>query len=308
MKIKVNILFFLRNELVNYMLNSYLPNLKNPKITCNSLSDGAGAVFLRIYTAIIYSHKIGGHYFHTPISSLEHNYYNDVEYVSKWEKYFGFLSNYSKIKQTDIIVSIDSFKQIFFYFIYYKFLYAKKIIFKFKFHHPAYINLNPSDFISLNQSLKNCIISNNEKLKNNGKLNIIIHIRRGDVSIDKNYNRFTHNQDINSKIIELKYILDDLELRYNFHLISQGSIKDFKNISNIDYYHLGLDPIADFDKMVNADILLTSKSSFSYLSAVFCSGLVIYEEFWLFPLDKWLTINQKSNLYNYLRKFRFSNV
>lgn len=301
-KLVIKLLYF-RKKIIRYLLNTYLPSLRGVKITCNSLSDGAGAVFLRIYTAIVYSAKIGAEYVHTPISTLEHNYNFDTKYEKKWEEYFRFLVQYKRIKNTDLIISINSFTQVFIYFIFYKYFYAKRIVFKYKFHNLDTIGLNPSEFISTNNILKSYLNIKKTNFENIPSLNIVIHVRRGDVSIKENYNRFTHNSEINLKIITLKNLLKNSTYIYKIHLISQGKIEDFLDITNVDCYHLGCDPIEDFDKMKNADILFTSKSSFSYLAAIFCSGVVIYEQFWLSPLRHWIESDKMDNIPHSIYKY-----
>jgi hypothetical protein len=138
------------------------------------LSDGAGAVFLRIYTAIVYSDKIGAEYIHTPVLSLEHNYNFDFEYEKKWEEYFSFLDKFKKIKNKDIIISINSFTQLFKYFIFYRIFFSERIVFKYKFHNLDSIGLNQSEFIYINNILKKFLNINKYNFDNTNALNVVL--------------------------------------------------------------------------------------------------------------------------------------
>jgi hypothetical protein len=67
------------------------------------------------------------------------------------------------------------------------------------------------------------------------------------------------------------------------YLFSQGEIKDFPEFNEFSNLHFCLDMNAQdsFLHMVNADLLITSKSSFSYKPALLSKGVKICpEDFW----------------------------
>ena len=47
-----------------------------------------------------------------------------------------------------------------------------------------------------------------------------------------------------------------------------------------------------FTAMVLADILVTSRSSFSYTAAILSEGIVYYMPFWHPPLPGWISVNE----------------
>jgi len=48
--------------------------------------------------------------------------------------------------------------------------------------------------------------------------------------------------------------------------------------------------------MATADALIISRSSFSYLAALFSKGIVIYYPFWHQPLKEWLISDMNGNI------------
>ena len=55
----------------------------------------------------------------------------------------------------------------------------------------------------------------------------------------------------------------------------------------------GLDSISSIIMMANADALILSKSSFSFLGGILNrEGLVFYQDFWHKPLSRWVQVFQ----------------
>jgi len=134
-------------------------------------------------------------------------------------------------------------------------------------------------------------------------LNIAVHVRRGDITIgqlNKNPNLLIRWQDNDYFVNVLKNVLRNLKSSkpIKVYLFSQGKIEDFsefKDIKNVQYC-LDMDAKSSFLHMVYADILITSKSSFSYKPALLSDGLKICpDNFWHgYPLsDNWLIADEK---------------
>ena len=72
---------------------------------------------------------------------------------------------------------------------------------------------------------------------------------------------------------------------------SQG---DEFNFSNFKGYNIDISlnkPIEEtFTDLVNSDILVISKSSFSYTAGLLCDGIVYYLPFWHKPKKTWITL------------------
>jgi len=117
-------------------------------------------------------------------------------------------------------------------------------------------------------------------------LNIIVHIRRGDVdSRPDTLARYTSNEDYVSIIKKLLYLLEDLDYKnvlgredYEIHLYSEGKPEDFGDIQNLPntQFHLNDDLFETMHHMRNADILVGSFSAFSAYARTFMKGIPIF--------------------------------
>ncbi len=71
---------------------------------------------------------------------------------------------------------------------------------------------------------------------------------------------------------------------------SQGSEVDFTPLKKRfeAQLYLDRDPVWTMQQLIDADILTTAKSSFSYVAALVSKATVIYEPFWHAPLPSWI--------------------
>jgi hypothetical protein len=121
---------------------------------------------------------------------------------------------------------------------------------------------------------------------NNDRLNIAVHIRRGDIMKMNTNNKNTNERLLsNSYFIKIiKNIQQILSFKtINVHIFSQGNYSEFnefdKNLDNV-FYHLNEDEFKTFHSMVIADILLLSPSSFSYFAGIISKGIKIAKYPW----------------------------
>ncbi|KHJ38162.1 hypothetical protein PBAC_17030 [Pedobacter glucosidilyticus] len=136
--------------------------------------------------------------------------------------------------------------------------------------------------------------------------NIAVHVRRGDIVIgqeSRNPNLLLRWQDNNYYVTVLKQALDKIVISkpIKIYLFSQGEVTDFPDFDEFPNLHFCLDMNAQdsFLHMVYADLLITSKSSFSYKPALLNKGLKICpKNFWHgYPDSKdWLFADNHGNL------------
>lgn len=124
---------------------------------------------------------------------------------------------------------------------------------------------------------------------NPDELTIALHIRRGDIANGDGTGAATSMQ---RRWLEVSYyhrVLEQLlpliqkEQKYVIYVFSQGKEGDFAELQDFPNLRFCLDMSArdSFLHMVNADILVTSKSSFSYKPALLSEGIKICpENFW----------------------------
>jgi hypothetical protein len=89
--------------------------------------------------------------------------------------------------------------------------------------------------------------------------------------------------------------------KLHYHIFSQGKSADFvcytKNDGDLEKedrsdvtLHLNDSNEDTFIGMAAADVLVTSKSSFSYVAALFSDGDILHTEFWHKPCSWWTTL------------------
>jgi hypothetical protein len=251
---------------------------------------------VRYYTAIPNIGAGIGHQIANYISGLHYARYMGLVFVHtpfydvKWEKLLGFGENEIQIKdlkkikkrrlpifeekKTDLQKRIiDSYKGENVIFIeeqdqYYKNSYTEMAFLKQKFH--------------------NAKARKEDKLiYSKDNLNIAIHIRRGDIMIDSKVNPVYEKrfQDNSYYVNALNCIIDNIKTEKNIcvYIYTQGNEEDFsefKDFNNI-IFCLDMNQYDSFLHLVYADILLTSKSGFSYMPALLSNGIKIcLENFW----------------------------
>lgn len=142
-----------------------------------------------------------------------------------------------------------------------------------------------------------------DKKEKKGAISIVVHMRRGDVWPNSHPGRYLYNSyymDI------LEFIVSRISDNYKITICTDG----YSNASSAtlagkhahETFDVFIDRFSennvelkindsnesDWRRMIEADILIMSKSSFSYPPAIFNKGIVIYHPFWHGKLDGWL--------------------
>lgn len=114
--------------------------------------------------------------------------------------------------------------------------------------------------------------------------NIAIHVRRGDIAQGHaphptNANLQMRWQDVGYFHRVLSEVLKIIPagVKVRIHLFSQGGREEFAAFEQLGeiIYCLDMDAVSSFLHMVNADVLITSKSSFSYKPALLSNGIKV---------------------------------
>lgn len=232
----------------------------------NNRNDGFGGQYMGIISIYCYCLTHGGKYIHKNIknilseSSINHEYNkdnNNDELLTKVNELIGIPEN------KNISNTIKT--------------------------HILSVYMNPDKYFTDNNLN---IIKQHYRGYNNTLNQISIHIRRGNVNNNSYPDRYTSNQryiDIINKLLK-KY-------EYDIYLYSEGDASDFNDLLLNDRIKLKLneDIIKTHSELVNSKILVISKSTFSYSSALLNNNIVytIYsnEARWCHKnLSKWLYI------------------
>ncbi len=122
-----------------------------------------------------------------------------------------------------------------------------------------------------------------------GVLRIAVHVRRGDVSTQKVSHRFTPNQVVLSTVERVVAQAQKLGLQSEVTVYSNGNPAEFADFASLGYrVDVALGALDVFQRLRESDVLLTAKSTFSYVGALYTRGIVLYEPFARRPLASWI--------------------
>ena len=246
------------------------------KITSSARSnEGAGSQALLAMYAINFSITHNIPYRHSKFSQLAHAERSMVEWCRVWEDYFslGFNEVDLESDQDDVINFQACFHLI-------------QRVYKiedFADHFPLTLN-----------AFKEKYYSNKQKpVKKTNHLNVCIHIRRGDVS-PHSYPLFWSEPEIVYNCLkQLVNILRKKNLNVELNLFSQGAANEFEFLDEFEIqYHLDEDAVWSHTQLVQADVLVMAKSTYSYVAALLGEGVKLYEPsgipYKITPLNDWL--------------------
>jgi hypothetical protein len=236
---------------------------RNQVYTIKGKVDGFGSQYQAMMSGIAICDYKNYIYFHTPFNEMEHDVNIDI-----LNKFIGINNNRSEIKDlssieiNNMIIEMQS--------------------------EDVHWSETPSMYYTPEVVTKIRDWYYSTEKPNVGNIDIAIHIRRGDVSLNNPQYRYTDNN-IYIKLINL------LQIKYPFYnilIFSEGHIDDFKEL-NLPKKHFKLneDITKTFHSLVSAKILITAKSSFSICAAILNKNIVYYQDYWHKPLDYWLNIN-----------------
>jgi hypothetical protein len=248
--------------------------------------DRFGSQYLSMIGGIAWCELMNYKYIHTTFQSTSKDsdkYRDGYRDKNKWNKFVGFpiernvqdftivrnVQNFTGIiritkKEIENIDIIENEQKIYFFLRKPDKLFTKKMLKKVKHYY---------------YSVPKPIIKEQD---------IVIHIRRGDVSAFNVYkNRFTSNKNYVSLI---KYFKKKYP-KYTICIYSQGEIEDFGELQMLGVnFDLNSETTKVFHSFVQAKILVTAKSAFSYTAALLSDHTIYYMPFKFFPLKHWRVI------------------
>ena len=123
--------------------------------------------------------------------------------------------------------------------------------------------------------------------KKNDIFTIVLHIRRGDVDVNfkERYIEDTYYIDL---IVLFTKILKEAKKKFKIHIYSEYNLKTelYENL-NCSIF-LNTDICESWVDMINADIFVMSKSTFSMVPGIYNSNMVIYHPFFFKRLNSWI--------------------
>jgi hypothetical protein len=262
-------------------------------ITCSGKQDGAGAQALAIMSTMLFAEANKITYVHTPFSKIQHNYENDIEWEKKWEEFFNL--GLDEVKLSDLGPRIT--REIFLNEEPFRIKKQTNTLHIIR-HCHEYADLDPNGYNSLKSRLVGKYYGSPkqgyELFYDPKKLNIAVHIRRGDVDGNNQFrDKFTENSYILRVLSDILEITTLHGLDPAICVYSEGFEEDFKELEKLrPKFHLDTSPFTTFHNLVEADILLMSKSTFSYCAALLSDGIVFYEFFRHRPQSSWIKVKE----------------
>jgi len=257
-------------------------------ITCTGKTDGIGAQVQAVFSTILFAQEFSMTYAHTPFGEIWSDHSS-----REWDDFFNLGKD--ELSVNDIDVESLTVVHI-----------SHPLLIKFR-DNTLYVVEHCHSFVdSGNNARLYSTVSDKfvkkyqsspkdkyESYYENGKLNIAIHVRRGDVSREGVHGeRYTENSYYKMLLGNIQHLLDDLKIDSSIHLYSQGSIEDFSELEELPiHYHLDECVFTTFNNLVASDVIVTSKSTYSYSAALLSEAVIIYEPFWHKPLADWLPVS-----------------
>ena len=267
----------------------YSNNVKN-QICINGKQDGFGSVFHAYLSLAAYCDFKHNEleFIHNPFYKLQHNDENEIDFHKIMNDFVNFEHNYDTIHDINHIYC-DELKEgpMVHGSIHPEFFYTNEFRIKMLSQYKTSKQFFPeiTDFPT-------------------ETFNISLHIRRGDVSKTQHFSRYTNNTEY-VKILEC--IFEELDMNILeeqnkpeliIRIYSEGKEEDFKEFDKFSQnynvkYHLNENVRQTFHDLINSQILIISKSSFSYCAGLLNKNVVIannIQKWWHKPLEDWLII------------------
>ncbi len=273
---------------LGFRFKKKITKTNNCYITCTGKTDGIGAQVQAVFSTMLFAQEFGITYAHTPFDEIWSDHSN-----KEWEVFFNLSGDEITVNE----INKDSLNVVY---------VSQPLFIGFK-PNTLYIVEHCHSFVDSNKNAKlyaNIKDKFIEKYQSSskrdyksfykeGRLNIAIHARRGDVSKEGVHSdRYTDNLYYKSLLDNISIILDDLKIKSSIHLYSQGNVEDFHELEGLNVnYHLDECVFTTFNNLVLSDIIIMSKSTFSYSAALLSKSIMIYEPFWHKPLKDWILVD-----------------
>jgi hypothetical protein len=240
------------------------------KITCVGFTrEGAGSQALMIMNAIAVARATGLTYLHTPFAEIGHAERPMQQWVAEWESHFnlGLGEPVASADDRDVVSFAQNFTDM-------------RRLFGIADPVAALATVVPE----LRRKYRA-----NKRPRTQQNFTVCIHIRRGDVTLDRYPNTYTPTSLIANTLAVIRAQLERRRLAYRVCVLSQGAPGDFAELVAPDTdFFLDADPIWSMQQAIDADVFIMAKSSFSYVAALLSEGIKICAPDGYAPMPEWL--------------------
>ena len=262
-------------------------------VTVAGRNDGAGSQALTRMSAIALANRYGLTYVHTPFRLMQvaegaantDIYTPDAAWAATWERIFNLGHGETGIEACTLPrVEIDDFMADRRWWSSPCLLCAGDF--------SMIVDRMPDAYLDVVPRLREKFFLNGPPSPRSDRVEVCAHLRRGlDVRRDnpETAHRYVDNDIMAKSILMTQSVLKELGLSSRVRLFSQGDEKDFASLRDQGFeLCLNTPAIPTFRALVEADILIMAKSSFSYAAAILNGGVKLYDRFARAPLSQWI--------------------
>jgi hypothetical protein len=239
--------------------------------------EGAGSQAFMMMSAINFARALGCDYVHTTFIEIDHADRPSPEWIAAWEAHFNFGAG--ERRAADCRGDVVNFGPSHFFALLKLFLTPGPS------NDPENVPV-PIFGAAVLQELRRKYRANKPPRRDR-KFAVCLHIRRFNRH-DSHNDYFMPGERMARTLRRVEALLDAHRIERTIRIFSQGDISEFPEFvrPGVELV-LDADPVRSMQEMIAADLLVTSKGSFSYVAAVLCDGIVLCEPS-LSPQDGWI--------------------
>ena len=245
--------------------------------------DGGGSQVIYAFFTMALAKRLGIPYFHRDFQRLEHHDGNESAALEAWNRVFPFSSAFSPPPGTRTF-SLGSRLHV-----------LRGLLVR-----GASIAITSARIRDLTDSapqiledaraeLRRVYTPDSVRQRQNADKCIAFHLRRGDVSASVNAARYTSCEELETDIVAVRRFYRG---QMREVVVVTEPTADLSSLKIDDGFEVldSLDPLIALHVLTQAGVIVTGKSSFSYLAALISEGQVVYRTFWHPPMKDWMEL------------------
>jgi hypothetical protein len=263
-------------------------------VTCRGRGDGAGQQAIAVVSAMMLARYAGCRYVHAPFVSMSHAEGSREQWAARWERFFNLGDGEAPIPADAELVGLSAIVADPAAYASRPVVVAEPLV---HLPHEAAIEVGEALRADLRarywRSPKDKIASHRAARG----LTVAIHLRRGDVSPQRNRHLYVPDAMMLRQIARVRRALAPFGGPLAFNLYSEGDAADFRAFAEVGCaLHIGGDPFETLHNMVTADVLVGTPSNFSYIAGLLSRGIMLDARPHKVPLQDWVRRNGKRDI------------
>jgi hypothetical protein len=270
-------------------------------LTSRSRWDGPGSQILATLSNICFAEFTGVQYVHTPFQRMSHAPagMTDEECAQRWEKHLDLGSSYAAVETVTAAerVVVHGARGV---------RYRTSTLNVLNNCH-SFTDRYPQVWLPVLERIKRQRWAMTD-MREGRPLIVAAHARRGDVPASETL-RYTSDTYLASTLGGVAQVLSEYGLRATMHVYSEGREEDFAGLRELDVtLHLDGDQIGDWEALRAADVLIVSRSAYSYSAALLSDGIILCPRFWHEPLPGWVRVGRDGGIPEELLRSKIRNL